>query len=521
MNANTHTQSLPNLVFKNLDKKSDRNNWKNYYYEISNSFITDRLISFALNSFWKNIIIKYKITGFHIFMKVSFSDGSTRSISRMQTSSNSNEDKDTLKDIEELINSKQELLNTKENFNPNHDSDTENPFINNQTTVGGSEKDNEEELNTNKASDGVIKETDTTTRQSSYIRKGIKNNGLIDIRKLFNERFTKRYYHSTPSSNAESKNEWNGGDINTLKTDQVKLDLFKNKIPLRLSEYLLSIRNILNNTKLNDDKSLFNTQSKIENMWLDILKENLQNYNYSNIVRSKSKNILKEITKFILKYNNSGNLKKKFPEFYNELLDERFVYLAFSLLLGHYHRLGTTMLASTISNHIVRIMYNDFIKKYKTEKITFDLFKKQIKMDTNENQIKLGMFYVSLFTGESMEIFKKEYSPDTVTYLNINTNYSDEIIDNMIIHPNTLPMITKPLNWSDKNYGGYIQNQNLKQSIVTGSQQHSHKIENKSKLYKAEVVAQYSFWSVEQYECENLSTFPKKSVIWIIRTFSG
>src|SRR5947209_4599102 len=199
-------------------------------------------------------------------MKVSFSDGSTRSISRMQTSSNSNEDKDTLKDIEELINSKQELLNTKENFNPNHDSDTENPFINNQTTVGGSEKDNEEELNTNKASDGVIKETDTTTRQSSYIRKGIKNNGLIDIRKLFNERFTKRYYHSTPSSNAESKNEWNGGDINTLKTDQVKLDLFKNKIPLRLSEYLLSIRNILNNTKLNDDKSLFNTQSKIENM---------------------------------------------------------------------------------------------------------------------------------------------------------------------------------------------------------------------------------------------------------------
>jgi hypothetical protein len=172
------------------------------------------------------------------------------------------------KTIEELLNSKQELLNIKEKLNPDHESDTENPFMNNLISEGVSEKDSpaprEEELNINKASDGVIKEMDTTIRQSSTVRKGIKNNGLIDLRKLFNERFNNRYFHSTPSSNAESKNEW--GDSNTLKKDQEKLDLLKNKIPLRLSEYLLSIRNILNNTKLNDDKSLFNTQSKIENM---------------------------------------------------------------------------------------------------------------------------------------------------------------------------------------------------------------------------------------------------------------
>jgi hydrogenase maturation factor len=101
------------------------------------------------------------------------------------------------------------------------------------------------------------------------------------------------------------------------------------------------------------------------------------------------------------------------------------------------------MIASTICNNIIRILYSDYIKN--NTKINIDLFKEQIKMDTIENQIKLGMFYVSLYTGEAMDIFKKEYSPDAATYLSINTDYSDEIIDNMIIHPNTLPMICKPL----------------------------------------------------------------------------
>ncbi len=61
----------------------------------------------------------------------------------------------------------------------------------------------------------------------------------------------------------------------------------------------------------------------------------------------------------------------------------------------------------------------------------------------------------------------------------------EEIKENLIIEPASLPMICEPVKWSDLVHGGYLNNNITKNDIITGSDHHNHKTEYKESLYKA------------------------------------
>ena len=118
------------------------------------------------------------------------------------------------------------------------------------------------------------------------------------------------------------------------------------------------------------------------------------------------------------------------------------------------------------------------------KKIEIEEFKDDIKMFENKEIVELGLFFVELFCGQSLHIFVKDYDKEVI-YLYTNPEYTQNIIDNIIIHPNTLPMICKPLKWNYGSYGGYLENKNLQKSIITGSKHHHHKISNLKNIYSA------------------------------------
>lgn len=69
--------------------------------------------------------------------------------------------------------------------------------------------------------------------------------------------------------------------------------------------------------------------------------------------------------------------------------------------------------------------------------------------------------------------------------LEINQDYLDDIKKNLIINPNTLPMLCHPVKWSDSDFGGYLFNKNREKDIITGSKEFAHTVENKESIYHA------------------------------------
>lgn len=81
--------------------------------------------------------------------------------------------------------------------------------------------------------------------------------------------------------------------------------------------------------------------------------------------------------------------------------------------------------------------------------------------------IKLGDFFISLLCQYPHDLFEINLSISSFftkesSTLKINTDYIEDIQNNIIVHPNTLPMICKPNIWSDESFGGYLENINKK-----------------------------------------------------------
>jgi len=85
---------------------------------------------------------------------------------------------------------------------------------------------------------------------------------------------------------------------------------------------------------------------------------------------------------------------------------------------------------------------------------------------------------------EEVEL-KSEDSKENI--IKFNTTIIDENI-NKISHilPNNLPMLCRPNEWSDNESGGYLNNEYLENSLITGvGINNSHEIKNLNNLYKA------------------------------------
>ena len=120
--------------------------------------------------------------------------------------------------------------------------------------------------------------------------------------------------------------------------------------------------------------------------------------------------------------------------------------------------------------------------------ISFQEFKSNLNLEEKEI-VKIGDIFVTFFVETRM--FERVYTNDPdkedhefTAVLRIESNNIEEIRNNFIPHPNTLPMICEPVEWSKTQYGGYLQNSIQQESIITGSNYHNHKIENLEVIYK-------------------------------------
>ena len=78
----------------------------------------------------------------------------------------------------------------------------------------------------------------------------------------------------------------------------------------------------------------------------------------------------------------------------------------------------------------------------------------------------------------------------------------------------SLPMVCPPNKWSNSDYGGYLNNLNMKDSIVTGSKQHNHKMENKESLF--ECVNKLNNIQYKYFYIINVFIKYKNSLIYIL-----
>lgn len=74
-----------------------------------------------------------------------------------------------------------------------------------------------------------------------------------------------------------------------------------------------------------------------------------------------------------------------------------------------------------------------------------------------------------------MQAFEKTFdSEEDVFKLQFNKEHYIFIKDNLVVEPASLPMVCEPLKWSETEHGGYLQNEIIKNDIITGSKHHNH-----------------------------------------------
>jgi hypothetical protein len=276
-----------------------------------------------------------------------------------------------------------------------------------------------------------------------------------------------------------------------VNSEKIKPDLTQN-----MKQFLDHIKEIINNPEYSPEQA----QDLIENSWINIIKKDLENNkNLLNKHSQKLHYLIFESSEILNIYYKNKILKRKFPLLYEDLNNIEYLLIAFSFGVSLYNRLNYTNIVKGIGENILFNIYKkrrkSFDRKNKESNINFPSFKlwtqNEFKnMDINEENIKLGDFFLSMLSSYPIIIFERTITRskgskkfDNAT-LKINDDYINEIRNNLIVHPNTLPMVCKPNEWSYNSYGGFLTNIDLNDDIITGVA-HKHKMENRYSLYNA------------------------------------
>jgi hypothetical protein len=297
------------------------------------------------------------------------------------------------------------------------------------------------------------------------------NNKPVELKKTAKnlKSIQKRQYHTSPSF----KNE--------------------NKLSFHLSSYLNNIHDIINNKELNNKEA----QKQIENSWVDIIKELHENpefitSKYSHTLQNKLISAKNSLNSLYL----SGNLKRRFPSIYLYLNKIEIMMITFGIAISGINlELGYTNLCEIIGRKIVYYIYiNNYTEipnsLNNTEKLSFNKFIEFIKLNQIE-MIKLGDAILTLLMNDPNDIFervfdaKEGYLKNEPARLIINGVHLEEIKNNLVIEPASLPMICEPNKWSEEEFGGYLDNELREDGLITGSIYHGHEMFNKDKLYNS------------------------------------
>jgi len=271
----------------------------------------------------------------------------------------------------------------------------------------------------------------------------------------------------------------------------INSSLNKNKSS-KIGEYLELIKELIDETINSDEIKRHEIQLKLENNWVQLIENKLSDEkflinNYQNMFFSKIHSA--KVTLDTMSENNY--LNKKFPKLKNELNKIDFLILTFSLCISLYSWSSYNAIAIKIGKDI---LYSNYKIKYYNNKehtsiISFDDYKKLLDIDTTFF-LKLGDFFMSILQQFPHDIFIRKvkiasfYNNEPYS-LEINKEYLEDIKKNLIINPNTLPMLCKPIEWSKTNYGGYLLNKNKGEDIITKDNEYAHKVDNKESIYKS------------------------------------
>lgn len=161
-----------------------------------------------------------------------------------------------------------------------------------------------------------------------------------------------------------------------------------------------------------------------------------------------------------------------------------------------------------------KIKYKDFVEEvcyYSVEKKNKNIItdKNELEFEIEKFKLHLGEWLISSFeerdiispgwklgsrnlsilelTDKEKNILKSNESNESLNIIEFNTKIIDRNINKIkYILANNLPMIAQPNKWSDDNFGGFLNNEYLEKSLITGiGINNLHEVKNLENLYDA------------------------------------
>ena len=235
---------------------------------------------------------------------------------------------------------------------------------------------------------------------------------------------------------------------------------------------------------LNNEEELIKLQRQIEDDWVKNVIAKLNDPKYLN--HNTNKTIKKAFESLQIFSTNKKQLNKLFGLNGIELVKIEHVIVAFATILTNILNLKNKTLYTNLAGKVGLSVLTHFYwsnKKHTSTYVNFNLFLVGEAID-NEKQVLLGDIFIERFIDIGM--LNRFHGDTKQVYLEINKEYISKLADSTIISPPSLPMICKPLIWSENTFGGYLKNATERRDLITGSTfKHGHKIENRHNLYQA------------------------------------
>lgn len=393
----------------------------------------------------------------------------------------------------------------------------------------------------NRMSNPILNES--VESKKHVINNSLKNdNNILGINKKrkYHTLINQRRNYSSENLSTERSSDYINNVNNSEKENKLKDEKSSTKNLNVLNLYMENLRLLLNNK----EKSWEEKQIHLEKEWssyntdLDIYSEEFRKKNITS--GSFSKYIKKAAITLQLKMDD-GSIKKRLGkkvkkgviseksqknEYYTYLNNKKYLWLTISIATTIYSRknISWTSACSTIGNRILESIWveicddpnffdsdilkgNNFIDEenldsiknnkkilyFKMKCFNYEDFLKYFSIENvNIEAINIGDFFLEMLSNEPHMLFERvpHISEEnghvwpTLT-LGIKDNIFEEIKKNLIPSNFTVPMVFKPLEWSDDHKGGQLlMSKKDSYSIITGSLMEGHSLLNRGLIYK-------------------------------------
>jgi hypothetical protein len=237
----------------------------------------------------------------------------------------------------------------------------------------------------------------------------------------------KREFHSSRCLSLKSKQrklETENSSSNLIEVAPVPVNTLskinKNSTGMMSESSIISYLDYIQSIINNPDNTPLEAQSLIDNTWISILMEQLNDEKkLLNKYSNRFSNIILEANITLNSLQENKVIKKKFPLIYKDLNNIEFIFITYTLCLSYSFKLGYTSLSDLVGKNILYRLYK------KSEFSSLIEFKNQFK-DSNIISYRLGDFFINLLTQFPHDLFERNISPSSyytkeVATFNINS----------------------------------------------------------------------------------------------------